>query len=946
MNKISLTTLAAFFASIMFVNSSNAAEVNLGQFSGTLTTNVSQGFQVRTSATACELNSGAAKSLTDAQLALIGGYSNTGNGGCDKKQVSSLGTSSKVVGIGSVNSDDGRNNFKKGDFTSISTSVSLSFSGSSDSGVGVNFSGSALKDSALDVNAPAFKAFSTDAQDHFETNLKVGNAYVTLPIGDADITIGRFVQSQGVTALMPIGVNVVNPVSLPIIRAPGTLLKDALLPQAMVGFNSYLGDGVSIEGYYQLEQSEFELDAAGSFFGSDILGEGNGNVGLLSSARPMENGEPYTGVYHDIQACTNGVAFNLTNIANGTIFCSSSDTWTAGSDGGSAVFGYFDKMSTDRGVFLTDADNLTGTLLEETADNSVPAGGSNTSMAQGYHAFLLAGASGAVQAGGKYDATTGAVLAGTVFGSTSASSGIVPASSSITDAEFLSAHQTLAAHGDTYGAGTIRGSVDVKRAPDALAKTDGQFGLNLSGYADDIGTGIEWGLYYNNSHSNAPRVRVLGIKNLYSTHLYGQLLQNTTDPLNQGNGVHFDLEDDSSGSGATQFVNETIRDLETGVGTITFSPTLCQALTGLPEGSFASATHIHDPSRCMLGVRGYDANTNTIGDSNLGSFVGGAVGALATLTPTLGGRYQAYYPEDIQTFGASLSTNVGPTTMNVEVAYRPDYPFQIDVSDLLNNLIDSTGGSLVQSFTTLPVTARAGTTTTNALAAIINDQRWSMAPLCDLSSSGNASMEMAGYNYCDGTAEFDAWTFNVNFIRSLAPSHPAVEAFGADSGFVLFDVGAVSVPHLDYKQGVVAANHFNTGFDINQNGCKNTGGSSTFLTPQANSLFGTNYCSDGNMGADEFSAQYKLRSSMTYNNVNNSQWSMTPSLGLDHGFLGNAPSSLGGWTEKSMQLNLGLGFANQNGMSVAINYTDRMGAAKANKSNDKDTLSASMSYAF
>jgi hypothetical protein len=115
MNKTSLTTLAAFFASLMFVNFSNAAEVNLGTFSGTLTTNVSQGFQVRTSPTACELNSGAPITLTDAQAALIGASRNTGNGGCDKNMTSSLGTSSKVVGIGSVNSDDGRNNFKKGD---------------------------------------------------------------------------------------------------------------------------------------------------------------------------------------------------------------------------------------------------------------------------------------------------------------------------------------------------------------------------------------------------------------------------------------------------------------------------------------------------------------------------------------------------------------------------------------------------------------------------------------------------------------------------------------------------------------------------------------------------------------------------------------------------------------------------------------------------------------
>ena len=53
------------------------------------------------------------------------------------------------------------------------------------------------------------------------------------------------------------------------------------------------------------------------------------------------------------------------------------------------------------------------------------------------------------------------------------------------------------------------------------------------------------------------------------------------------------------------------------------------------------------------------------------TMVGGAVGALATLGPMNAARYQTYYPEDIQTMGLSLSTNIGPTTMNVEVAYRP-----------------------------------------------------------------------------------------------------------------------------------------------------------------------------------------------------------------------------------------------------------------------------------
>ena len=51
-------------------------------------------------------------------------------------------------------------------------------------------------------------------------------------------------------------------------------------------------------------------------------------------------------------------------------------------------------------------------------------------------------------------------------------------------------------------------------------------------------------------------------------------------------------------------------------------------------------------------------------------------------------------------------------------------------------------------------------------------------------------------------------------------------------------------------------------------------------------------------------------------------------------------------TENSYQLGLGASFANPSGMNVSLNYTNRLGKNMQNKSTDKDTLSASMSYAF
>lgn len=944
MRSFTISTLAALLATTLFASIGNAEEINLGPFSGTLTTTVSQGFQIRTEDNDCKLVNGeptlSAGVYTAAEQELIGGSVSTGNGGCDANMTTSLGVSSKTIGIGGANGDDGRVNFKRGDFTDASTSLSFSFAGSTSEGLGLNLSGSGLQNHVLDLNTPTFKQFSNEAKDHLETNLKLGNAYVTLPLGDADITIGKYVQSQGVSALIPIGVNVVNPVSLPIIRAPGTLLKDALLPQAMVGFNAYLGEGISMEGYYQLEQSEVELDAAGSFFGSELLGVGSGDMGILNSAHPGERGSPAFSNYYNFGACADNFAGTWTAGVN-MHACTANEEFanigTGVTDGNTNLYFYHNSIAADAG--LADANNLTGTTLEEIADNSVVAlsavGGNTTNMALGFQAWAIGGVGGAVQVAG-----AGAIDQPTALGIASATFTGGPHQGTITDTELLTAYQTLGAHGNAYGFGTSYGVVDIKRAPDSKAREDGQFGLNLSGYADDIGTGVEWGLYYNNSHSNAPRVRVLSITNGYAPHLYGQFLQQTTDALNANTGVNFERDNG---------VNPVLDALEAAIGAVAFGPTLCAALVpGLTTGDFVNATHLHDTDLCYNLVRGFNPlDPFVAGTDSTARFIAGAVGAAATLGYTNSARYQAYYPEDIQTFGASIATNIGSTTVNVEVAYRPDFPFQIDVADLINNQIDSTGGSLVQSATIVAGAAAGGAAAATTLATRASDQRWSAMPLCDLSSSGNASLEMANYNYCDGTAEFDAWTLNTNFISFLSPSSPVVQEMGADSGSMLLDLGAVYLPDLNYAQGVVSANHFYSGHDVFQNGCNDSTGTSNALTFAQNTLFGSNYCDDtGRAGADDFSVQAKFRSSLTYNNINNSQWNFSPSLSWDHGLLGNAPSSLGGWTHKAYQLGLGASFANQSGMSVSLNYTNKLGNNMQNKSTDKDTFSASVSYAF
>ena len=62
------------------------------------------------------------------------------------------------------------------------------------------------------------------------------------------------------------------------------------------------------------------------------------------------------------------------------------------------------------------------------------------------------------------------------------------------------------------------------------------------------------------------------------------------------------------------------------------------------------------------------------------------------------------------------------------------------------------------------------------------------------------------------------------------------------------------------------------------------------------------------MGADELSMTYRIIGSATYNNINNTRWSMSPNFAWAHDFYGYGPSSLGGFVPDKQSLSLGLNF--------------------------------------
>ena len=100
------------------------------------------------------------------------------------------------------------------------------------------------------------------------------------------------------------------------------------------------------------------------------------------------------------------------------------------------------------------------------------------------------------------------------------------------------------------------------------------------------------------------------------------------------------------------------------------------------------------------------------------------------------------------------------------------------------------------------------------------------------------------------------------------------------------------------------------------------------------------------MGADETAFSYRLVGSATYNNFNNSSWTLSPSVVWSHDPLGYGPSSLGGFVEGRESLSLGLSASRNDSFTASVNYVNQMGDTKSNLRGDIDYVSANVSYAF
>ncbi|MAL98007.1 MAG: peptide ABC transporter substrate-binding protein [Alteromonadaceae bacterium] len=242
-----------------------------------------------------QLTAGASWRTEDPDRRLI----SQGNLGVDQNGQPIYGNTN--VGASSNNYDDGNLNFEKGEtFSKIVKGnselyLNLPVYGEYLTRVGgfararywYDFE---LKDEMLAVDPSGQRRQLNSEVDDNASGAELLDAYIWTDwnFGQTPVTFryGKQVVSWGESTFIQNGINVINPVDVPALRAPGAELKEGLLPVEMFYSSIGVTENVTLEGFVQMDWQKTRPDDCGTFFSTnDFASDGCGPV-LLGGQLP------------------------------------------------------------------------------------------------------------------------------------------------------------------------------------------------------------------------------------------------------------------------------------------------------------------------------------------------------------------------------------------------------------------------------------------------------------------------------------------------------------------------------------------------------------------------------------------------------------------------------------------------------------------------------------
>lgn len=501
-------------------------------------------------------------------------------------------------------------------------------------------------------------------------------------------------------------------------------------------------------------------------------------------------------------------------------------------------------------------------------------------------------------------------------------------------------------------------ALTIGRDPDKEARSQGQYGISLKFYSDEINNGTEFGLYAMNYHSKLPYV------SFFATDASCARAEGNSLGINARNTSEFfkvcpNLPvTRTTGQIPGLGVLNPLTDLLGSLG----------LLPGLTEDRALLGTQIAvDATRVI---------TNSLGNLNEFGLIGSPLSILSALLPQAGkdatdsvpfqtARLRLEYPEDLHMFGFDFTTTYGDYSYQGEISYRPNVPLQVSLIDLAfasfgptltrchdprvgcqgaqttigftpdgsydfyhdNDFVDANGNNPYPDTINLFVGAPPGSA--RSFPNFIMPYR------------GVAVGETAPNSYIQGWIPGKVLQYNLGATRVLGGSENWI---AADQVVLIYELAATHVlnmPKFDELQiegPMAATTHASAGADgSGADGSRLACSTNPTCSIGPDGLRFNPFQASRSQFADEFSWGYRIVSRILYESILPGI-SVRPIFIFWHDINGNSPGPAGNFVGGRKQFNFLLETSYEKAFSFTIAYNNYWGAGSNNVYRDRSNI--------
>lgn len=844
---------------------------------------------------------------------------------------------------GSINTDDGRLSFSKGD--TVTAPIKLTSDIELNSG---NFQGffrvKAFYDAVLmdDNNFARGGDFTDDGEELAGASIDLLDAFVGYDFDVANrpvtVRVGKQVINWGEATFIPGGNSAFNPIDVPAIRRPGAEIKEALLPVEALYGSIALTDDISVEAYVG-GWDRYRLDVGGTFFAfSDSAEQGN------NSGNPADlfyvGGSPTSGSQWvcDVAALTAAypAAGALATAVNGAWSKNPCDSNVASAD---ALVNYT-VGNAEQERFAIDPTDGMGRLADDDGDDAM-------GLALRWYAENL----NSTEFGFYYQKMDSRLpYVSYMVQPTQLKASIVGQNAS----------QVTRGAGITGCFAAISGDItDLTKATIAGEDYDGKLDWATDWYrpesgdvalADPDGLAAAYGAatsFAGASGTAAVLATATGaLGGLFiDAAIEAEILAEQKEDAEAANNTAYKAPVVDFASSLQYAANNAEQNTERfGAGVVVYADTdaliaaqdAANGDTAWEDAKAAAAlalnTYLADPTNNMA-----DAAAGTVAAMQQANCAGNVMQGFGNLAQTGGHPFDAYgqvktgavglgytqnvdlfleHPE-VETYGFSFNTVIAGWGVQGDFSFRPDAPLQIDTDMLTIHSLFQNGAALG---------AGAAEASYQALENYSNEfnptQAYAYVPT---------------QQYVKGYVEHDVTTWDIGTTATFTRSNPLVSAIGADIGILLTEFQGVIVDGAEDR----ALPTPNMNIVPLSNVC--TSGSDLPL----NSVLNIDQRPiDGTCRPTDESSGMVILARAQFNNVFGTPIGLSPTVIFREGLSGYSPSPVGSWREGVGSTALSVGFDYLGSLSGSVSYVTYHGDDLRTKNEDREHMSVSLSYAF